>query len=520
MRQDNVSTAAAVNVTVDNDPPSGSVVINGGAEATSSTAATLTLSATDAVSPVITMRLSSDGTSFSAPEPYASTKAWTLSTGSGTKAVYVQFQDAAGNWSPSFSDTIVLDTTKPTISGATASNVSGSAALITWTTNEPATSQVQFGLTTAFGSTTPLDPSLVTSHQVTISGLNPQTSYYYRARSKDAAGNERLGTTLTFTTASVADTTPPTAPIGLAWLAVSSSEIDLAWTASTDNVGVSGYAIFRNGAQVGTSTVPSYVDRGLAPTTTYAYAVAAYDAAGNGSAQSAQVTATTLEVSAPGAIVAYPMPLISRFTGVHAFANNDPDGTMDDFGANRARDGVYDGWGNYWRNIDRPYPAWLAYDLSAVPPQQRGKVLVAFYNESDGYDNGPSSFTPLSYNEPGDYVIEGNAAPGSASAAPSSGWVTLLSISGNTHHSRLHMIDLTGYQWLRFRATKGSSTNQPGNTDCEIKLEVYDVHLGNTDSWAFLGDSITNGGDEPSRARRPEFRPTGERVGSREFPHV
>ena len=71
--------------------------------------------------------------------------------------------------------------------------------------------------------------------------------------------------------------------------------------------------------------------------------------------------------------------------------------------------------------------------------------------------------------------------------------MTLLSITGNTHHSRSHLLNLTGYPWIRFRATKGSSTNQPGSTDCELKLEVYDAHLGNTDSWAFLGDSITNG---------------------------
>ncbi len=96
------------------------------------------------------MRFSNTGTSFSAAEAYASTKTWTLSSGAGTKTVYVQFKDAAGNWSTSVTDTIVLDTTAPTISGRTATNITGSSAQITWTTNEAATSQVEYGLTTSY----------------------------------------------------------------------------------------------------------------------------------------------------------------------------------------------------------------------------------------------------------------------------------------------------------------------------------------------------------------------------------
>src|SRR6266850_2469005 len=339
---------------------------NLGAEDTaapSSTAATLSLFATDALSAVIAMRLSSNGTTFSAAEPYATTRAWTLSTGDGTKTVYVQFQDAAGNWSSSFSDGIVLDTVAPAISAVASSNISGSGATITWTTNEPATSQVEYGLTNKLGSLTALDSSLVTSHRVLLSGLSRRTRYDYRVRSKDAAANEGLGKILTVTTTDTVDTTPPTVPTGLSAHAVSSGQIDLLWSASTDNVGVTGYAVFRNGAQVGSTPAGSYSDTGLLANTTYAYTVAAYDAAGNGSAQSAQVTATTLAAGPPGDIVALPMPLIGRFAGVNAFADNDLDGTLIDFGANRARDDVYDGWGHYWRNLNLPYPAWVAYDL-------------------------------------------------------------------------------------------------------------------------------------------------------------
>ncbi len=197
--------------TIDKTSPSGTLVINGGAAATNNRNVTLTLSATDAVSSVTQMRFSNTGTSFSAAETYAPTKAWTLSTGAGTKTVYVQYSDGAGNWSTAaITDTIVLDTTAPTISARTATNITSNSATITWTTSEPATSQVNYGLTTSYGSTTTLDPTLLTSHSVTLTGLAPSTTYNYRVRSFDAAGNERVSANSTFVTAVGGDTVAPT----------------------------------------------------------------------------------------------------------------------------------------------------------------------------------------------------------------------------------------------------------------------------------------------------------------------
>ncbi|MFH1231641.1 MAG: fibronectin type III domain-containing protein, partial [Planctomycetota bacterium] len=85
----------------------------------------------------------------------------------------------------------------------------------------------------------------------------------------------------------------PSVPTGLNASAVSSSQINLTWNASTDNVGVTGYKVYRNGSYVGPSSTTSYNDTGLAPSITYTYTVAAYDAAGNNSAQSSQASATT-----------------------------------------------------------------------------------------------------------------------------------------------------------------------------------------------------------------------------------
>jgi lysophospholipase L1-like esterase len=199
-----------------------------------------------------------------------------------------------------------------------------------------------------------------------------------------------------------------------------------------------------------------------------------------------------------------PMPLISRFPGVQAFASNDPTGTLDTYGANRARDNVYFGYGHYWR---APYPAWVAYDLSPVPLINRGPVLVAMYNESFSY-GGIVGRAGGTYSEPGDYTIEGNAAAGGTPGAPTSGWVALVSVAGNTVHSRSHILNLTGYNWIRFHATAGNPANEVQNTDAEIKLEVWDAHLGNTDSWAFLGDSVVAGGMTHDKSAAPNFAQT------------
>jgi hypothetical protein len=89
------------------------------------------------------------------------------------------------------------------------------------------------------------------------------------------------------------DTQAPTAPKGLKATAISSTQINLSWTASTDNVGVTGYKIYQNNIQIGTTASTSYQSTGLNANTSYSYRVAAYDAAGNTSAKSLGVTKKT-----------------------------------------------------------------------------------------------------------------------------------------------------------------------------------------------------------------------------------
>ncbi|SEE20026.1 endoglucanase [Streptomyces misionensis] len=89
------------------------------------------------------------------------------------------------------------------------------------------------------------------------------------------------------------DTTAPSAPTGLTVSGTTSSSVSLKWTASTDNVGVTGYDVYRGSTKVGSTTSTSYTDSGLSASTSYSYTVKAKDAAGNVSAASGAVTATT-----------------------------------------------------------------------------------------------------------------------------------------------------------------------------------------------------------------------------------
>lgn len=90
-----------------------------------------------------------------------------------------------------------------------------------------------------------------------------------------------------------ADTQPPSAPQGLKASGVTSDSAAVAWSASSDNVGVTGYDVYRNGTLAGTVSAPGYTDGGLSPDTAYVYTVRAKDAAGNLSEFSAPLRVTT-----------------------------------------------------------------------------------------------------------------------------------------------------------------------------------------------------------------------------------
>jgi chitodextrinase len=133
-------------------------------------------------------------------------------------------------------------------------------------------------------------------------GLSASTSYSYKVRAKDAAGN--LGpfsaVVSQSTNAASGDTQPPTAPPNLQIIAMSSSEVDLSWQPATDNVGVVNYIVERcsgascsNFAPFNPVTTAPYYDTSATSTTAYSYRVHATDAAGNAGPPSNVVSTTT-----------------------------------------------------------------------------------------------------------------------------------------------------------------------------------------------------------------------------------
>jgi phosphodiesterase/alkaline phosphatase D-like protein len=96
--------------------------------------------------------------------------------------------------------TSTADTTAPVISSLATSAITTKGATITWTTDEAATSQVQYGLTAEYGSTSDEVTTLSTSHSASLTDLKAGKTYHYRVISKDAAGNQKVSDDGTFTT--------------------------------------------------------------------------------------------------------------------------------------------------------------------------------------------------------------------------------------------------------------------------------------------------------------------------------
>jgi len=124
--------------------------------------------------------------------------------------------------------------------------------------------------------------------------VSASSSYSYQVIAYDAkANNSGLSNTATAATPAAPDTTPPSAPANLTATAVSSSQINLSWGASTDNIGVTSYDVYRNATKLITVTTTSFGNTGLAHSSTYSYYVIARDAAGNSSPASNTASATT-----------------------------------------------------------------------------------------------------------------------------------------------------------------------------------------------------------------------------------
>ncbi|MEU8004631.1 endo-1,4-beta-xylanase [Catellatospora sp. NPDC049111] len=203
-------------------------------------------------------------------------------------------------------DNGTTDTQAPsTPSNLAASGITSSGVNLSWTASTDNVGVAGYDILrapgTSGGSFTQVGTSTTASFSNT--GLSANTSYRYQVRARDAAGNtSAVSNTVTVTTTDggTGDTQAPSTPSNLAASGTTSSSTNLTWTASTDNVAVTGYDILRapgtsggSFTQVGTSTTASFSNTGLSANTSYRYQVQARDAAGNVSAVSNTVTVTT-----------------------------------------------------------------------------------------------------------------------------------------------------------------------------------------------------------------------------------
>ncbi|MBC7592098.1 MAG: right-handed parallel beta-helix repeat-containing protein [Salinibacterium sp.] len=174
-----------------------------------------------------------------------------------------------------------------------------------------------------FGSSVPVAILDASARTYTDMGLTAGTEYSYVVRARDTSGNLGPASTVLVThTASTADVNPPSSPASVTATATSGTTIALAWGGATDNVAVTGYLVYRNGSSTASAmlgaTARSFTDSTLSATTTYSYVVRAVDAAGNLGVASLSVSATTADVSTPGANLPISYSL-SSITGVTYF---------------------------------------------------------------------------------------------------------------------------------------------------------------------------------------------------------
>ncbi len=213
---------------------------------------------------------------------------------------------AAGQYSPTGSaySRLILgapDSTPPTVpSGLLATGASTSVIHLTWNASTDNVGAAGYAI---FRNGSPVGTTMNTGYFDV--NLSPSASYSYSVLAYDAAGNRSAAVgPVAGMTLSPADTTPPSVPAGPTARAVSSSQINVSWLASTDNVGIAGYLVYRGSSAASLSmyagvATNSFADTHVNPSTTYYYAVLAYDAKGNKSALSPTVSAVTPQEPPP-----------------------------------------------------------------------------------------------------------------------------------------------------------------------------------------------------------------------------
>ena len=312
------SNAATATVTADTTAPSAPTGLGG--TVTGSTAALGWTAATDdvGVARYNLHRSTTSGFTPSAANRIAQPTGTSYSdTGLAAATYYykVTAEDAAGNVGPASNQhtAVVADATPPTAPTGAGATATGSTINVSWTAATDNIGVARYNLHR--GATSGFTPSVVnriaqpTGTSYADTGVAPGT-YYYKLTAEDAAGN--VGPVSNTATATVLDTTAPSAPTGLS-AAGGAGQVALNWTAATDDVAVTRYNVHRSTSsgftpaaanRIAQPTTTSYTDTGLAAGTYY-YKVTAEDGAGNVGPSSSQATGTATTPPVVGLVGAY-----------------------------------------------------------------------------------------------------------------------------------------------------------------------------------------------------------------------
>ena len=197
------------------------------------------------------------------------------------------------------------DTTPPSdVTGVTATAVSATQINLNWTaaTDNVGVTGYRVERCQGIGCTTFAQIAAPSTTSYSDAGLTASTTYRYRVKAVDAATNVSLNysTVASAATQVLPDTIPPSDVTGLTATAVSPTQINLSWTAATDNVGVTSYRIERcqgkgctSFVQIATPTATTFVDTGLTASTRYRYRAKAVDAATNVSVNYSNIASAT-----------------------------------------------------------------------------------------------------------------------------------------------------------------------------------------------------------------------------------
>jgi chitodextrinase len=409
--------------------------------------------------------------------------------------------DPAGNESGKSDDVMVntADASAPTLpANLSAAVISSSQVNLTWTASTD-----DVGVS---GYRIYRDGSLVgtaTGTSYTDTGLSAATTYSYRVAAYDAAGNASAQTGAI--SVNTGDTTPPSIPAGATATAISSTRIDLSWTASTDNVAVASYRVYRNGALAATVTGTSWSDTGLAAGTSYTYTVSAVDGAGNASALCADVSATTAAAAGWAGTVLIGTSSTDRSHGIdvdaggNIFVSGYTTGNLDGQGNAGGEDVFlvkYDSTGaRQWTR------------LSGTASGERGESVAVYNANGNVYVTGSTT---------GSLDGQGNAGGSDLfvmkyDTSGAKQWTRLLGTAANEYAYGVAVdsgenVYVTGY-------TYGNLDGQANAGDADVFLVKYDS--SGAKQWTvLLGNSSSNYGYAVAVAASGNVYVSGETRGS------